>query len=75
MHPPSSIFVILQFIRVHLKFTVYGRKQASKHTHARAQFSHASVGPARLRLAPITVLCCAVSMSVFGVRSVPQATV
>ena len=32
----------------HLKFTVSGRsKQASKHTHARAQCSHASVGLAQ----------------------------
>ena len=28
----------------HLKFTVYGRKQTSKHTHAHVQCSHASVG-------------------------------
>ena len=35
LHPPSSIFVILQFIRVHLKFTVYGRKQASKQAYTR----------------------------------------
>ena len=33
----------------YFKFTVYGRKQASKHTHARAQCSHASVGLAQVR--------------------------
>ena len=31
----------------HLKFTVYGHKQASKYTHARTQCSHASVGLAQ----------------------------
>ena len=34
LHPPSSIIVILKFIRAHLKFTVYGRKQAYTHTCA-----------------------------------------
>ena len=33
----------------HLKFTVYGRKQASKHTHTPAQCSSASVGLAQAR--------------------------
>ena len=38
------------FEYAHLKFTVSGRsKQASKHTHARAQCSHASVGLAQAR--------------------------
>ena len=47
----SSIqFVILKFNkRAHIKFTVCGRKQASKHTHARAQCSPASVGLAQAR--------------------------
>ena len=31
----SSIFVILKFKHTLLKFTVYGRKQASMHTHVR----------------------------------------
>ena len=33
----------------HLKVTVYGRKQTSKHTHALLQCSHASVGLAQAR--------------------------
>ena len=33
LHTPSSMFVILKFKRAHLKFTVYGRKQTSIHTH------------------------------------------
>ena len=41
------------FEHAHLKFTVYGRKQASKqankHTHARAQCSHTNVGLAQAR--------------------------
>ena len=42
------------FEYAHLKFTVSGRsmakaKQASKHTHTRAQCSHASVGLAQAR--------------------------
>ena len=34
---------------VQFKFSVYGHKQASRHTHARAQCSHASVGLAQAR--------------------------
>ena len=45
----SSISVILK-IRAHLKLSVSGRsKQASKHTHTRAQCTHASVGLAQAR--------------------------
>ena len=42
-----SIFVKLKFKHAHLKFTVYGRKQASIHTLP--QCSHASVGLAQAR--------------------------
>ena len=45
----SLVFVILKFNHAHLKFTVYGCKQASKHTHARAQCSSTSVGLAQAR--------------------------
>ena len=45
----NSVFVILKFNHTHLKFTVYGRKQASKHTHVCAQCSPASVGLAQAR--------------------------
>ena len=45
------------FKHAHLKCTVYGRKQASKHTHAHAQCSHASVG-----LAP-NMLCSTVTIN------------
>ena len=37
------------FKYAHLKFTVYGRKQASKHTHAHVQCSPASVGLTQAR--------------------------
>ena len=40
-----------------LKFTVYGYKQASKHTHARTQCSHASVGLAQARPNKYNWLC------------------
>jgi len=43
----GPIFVILKFKRTHLKFSVYGHKQTDRHTHARAQCSHASVGLAQ----------------------------
>ena len=49
LHTASSIFVILKFKRTHLKFSVYGRKQTYRHTPARAQCSHASVGLAQAR--------------------------
>jgi len=35
LHPPSLSFVILKFIHAHLKFTIYGCKQASIHMHVR----------------------------------------
>ena len=45
----GPIFVILKYKCAHLKFSVYGRKQTNRHTHARAQCSHASVGLAQAR--------------------------
>ena len=51
----SSVYVILKFKRAHLKFTVYGRKEASKqaniHTHVR---NAVPLVWGSLRLAPIT---------------------
>ena len=44
MFSPCEIFK-----HAHLKIMVYGSKQASKHTHACAQCSHASVGLAQAR--------------------------
>ena len=44
---------LLKFKHGHLKFLVSGRsKQASKHTHAYAQWSHASVGLAQINPSP-----------------------
>ena len=42
------------FKHTHLKFKIYSRKQASKHTHACAQCSHASVGRAPMMSYDIT---------------------
>ena len=45
VHELRLVFVILKFNHTHLKFAVYGRKQASKHTHTCAQCSHARLAP------------------------------
>ena len=49
----NSIFVILKSKRAHLKFTVYGRKQANIHTHVR---NAVPLVWGSLRLAPIRVI-------------------
>ena len=46
----SSVFVILKFNHAHLKFTVYGHKQANIHTHVR---NAVPLVWGSLRLAPI----------------------
>ena len=62
-------------IKIHmcsLKFTVYGCKQASKHTHAHAQCSHASVGLAQAH--PNYCTCSRGILSYFHIHS-PKTTV
>ena len=40
-HTSSSIFVILKFQRIHLKFSVYGRKQTDRHTYIHTHMHNA----------------------------------